>query len=80
MKESTLDIELPFTLLAIQDHPMMKGTQLAGIKSISMIDRTKFAVGTGNWASNSFVGDDVEVNIVLELTRKKVMLSTKLVG
>ncbi len=71
INDKTLDVDLPFTLLAVQDHPMMKGSLLAGIKSETTIDRTKFGVGTGDWASNSVVGDDVGVKIVLELNRKK---------
>lgn len=67
LKEVTKEIELPFTLLGIMDHPRREGTKIAGITATTTINRTDYEVGTGDWASNAVVGDMVTVEILLEL-------------
>lgn len=71
MKEVSQEIELPFTLLGIKDHPMRENAMVAGISASTTIDRTEYEVGTGDWASNAVVGDEVTVNINLELNAEK---------
>lgn len=70
IKDTTKDIELPFTLLGIQNHPMQENTQLAGIKSNFTIDRTEYGVGVGDWAATTVVGDEVDVTLTMELNSK----------
>lgn len=67
IKDTTKNIELPFTLLGIQDHPMQENTKLAGIKSTFSLDRTAYGVGVGDWAATTVVGDEVDVTLTLEL-------------
>ena len=67
IKDTTKNIELPFTLLGIQDHPMQENTELAGIKSSFSLDRTAYGVGVGDWAATTVVGDEVDVTLTLEL-------------
>lgn len=67
IKDTTKNIELPFTLLGIQDHPMQENTKLAGIKSTFSLDRTAYDVGVGDWAATTVVGDEVDVTLTLEL-------------
>lgn len=67
LKEVTKEIELPFTLLGIMEHPRREGTKIAGITATTTINRTDYEVGTGDWASNAVVGDMVTVEILLEL-------------
>jgi len=71
IRDVTKTIKLPFTLLGIQDHPMKKGKKVAGVKSKVSINRNDYGVGTGSWAATAVVGDEVEIEIILELTRKK---------
>src|SRR5690606_14699849 len=65
LKEVTKEIELPFTLLGIMEHPRREGTKIAGITATTTINRTDYEVGTGDWASNAVVGDMVTVEILL---------------
>lgn len=71
IKDVTKDIALPFTLLGVMDNPMKEGTLVAGIKSSIVIDRTDYKVGTGDWASDAVIGDEVTVNLNLELNADK---------
>lgn len=71
IKDVTRQIELPFNLLGVQDNPMAEGKIVAGITSEMTIDRTDFDVGVGNWASDAVVGDEVTINLNLELYADK---------
>jgi polyisoprenoid-binding protein YceI len=71
IKDKSKNITIPFTLLNIMDHPMKKGSLIAGIKAKTTIKRTDFGVGTGDWAADKVVGDETEIRIIMELSRKK---------
>lgn len=67
MRDVTRPVDLPFTLLGVMEHPFRPGTQLAGIVSSMTINRNDYGVGTGDWAATAVVGDEVTVDINLEL-------------
>lgn len=67
IRDITRDIQLPFTLLGMRDHPMQENTKLAGIKSSFSLDRTDYGVGVGDWAATAVVGDEVRITLALEL-------------
>lgn len=68
IREVTKDFKMPFKVLGVQDHPMKDDdTKLAGIKSSFTIDRTDFNVGVNDWAATTVVGDEVTVDLLLEL-------------
>lgn len=67
IKDVTKEVELPFTLLGVQDNPMKEGTKVAGIKGSLNIDRTDYDVGVGDWAATAVVGDEVDITFALEL-------------
>lgn len=71
IRDVTKEIELPFELLGIMDHPMMENTKVAGISASTTIKRTDFGVGVGDWAATMVVGDEVNINLDLELNSKK---------
>lgn len=71
IRDVTKEIELPFELLGIMDHPMMENTKVAGISAFTTIKRTDFGVGVGDWAATMVVGDEVNINLDLELNSKK---------
>ncbi len=71
IRDVTKTVKLPFTLLGIQDHPMKKSQKVAGVKSKITIDRNDYGVGSGSWAATAVVGNEVDIEIILELTRKK---------
>lgn len=67
IRDVSQEIALPFTLLGIMDNPMREGTKVAGITASTTLDRSTFNVGVGDWASDAVVGDEVEVDLNLEL-------------
>ncbi len=67
IRNVTKDIELPFKVLGLGQHPAKKGTTVMGIKAKTTIDRTDYEVGTGSWAATAIVGDEVEITIIMEL-------------
>lgn len=67
IRDVTREIELPFTFLGVMDHPMMENTKVAGITASKTINRTDFGVGVGDWAATMVVGDEVDINLNLEL-------------
>ncbi|MFP8487610.1 YceI family protein [Gracilimonas sp. Q87] len=71
IKDVSKDVALPFTLLGVMDNPMQEGKLVAGIKASTVVDRTDYTVGTGDWASDAVIGDDVTVELNLELNADK---------
>lgn len=71
IKDVTKDVALPFTLLGVMDNPMQEGKLVAGIKASTVVDRTDYTVGTGDWASDAVIGDEVTVDLNLELNTDK---------
>ncbi len=71
IKDVTKDIELPFVFKGRMIHPMMKNVVILGLQSSIKIDRTQFGVGSGSWAATAIVGDEVDININMELNKKK---------
>jgi len=70
IRDVTKKIDLPFTLLGVMDHPMMENTTVAGINASTSINRTDFGVGVGDWAATMVVGDEVVIDLNLELNSK----------
>lgn len=71
IRDVTERIELPFTLLGVQDNPMREGTIVAGIVSETKIMRNDYGVGVGDWAATLVVGDEVTIELNLELNAVK---------
>lgn len=68
IRDVTRDFELPFELLGVMDHPMQDGKKVAGIVASTELMRTDFGVGVGDWAATAVVGDEVDIQLNLELT------------
>ncbi len=71
IRDVTKNVEIPFKVLGVQDHPMKKGNLVTAIRSEFSIDRTKYGVGTGSWSATAVVGDNVDITVLLEASRKK---------
>ncbi len=65
------EIALPFKITGEMEHPMMKGTIILGLASSIKINRNDYGVGTGSWATTMVVGDNVDIDINMELNRMK---------
>jgi polyisoprenoid-binding protein YceI len=68
IRDVTREFELPFELLGVMDHPMQDGKKVAGIVASAELMRTDFGVGVGDWAATAVVGDQVDIQLNLELT------------
>jgi len=71
IKDVTKRIAIPFKITGQMDHPMMKGTKILGLAAKTGLNRTDYKVGTGNWATTVVVGDNVDIEINLDLNRKE---------
>lgn len=67
IRDVTEQIELPFTLLGVIDHPMRDNVKMAGITANTTINRTDFGIGVGDWAATMVVGDEVDISLNLEM-------------
>ncbi|MCF8459370.1 MAG: YceI family protein [Flavobacteriales bacterium] len=70
IKDVTKDVALPFKILGQTEHPMKKGTIISGIQLKTTINRNDYGVGSGSWAASAVVGDEVDIKVTLELSRK----------
>jgi polyisoprenoid-binding protein YceI len=72
IKGITREVELPITLLGIQEIPsemqeMLGGARkVAGFEAELAIDRGDFEVGTGSWAATLVVGGEVTIDLAVE--------------
>ena len=71
IKDVSEGFELPFTLLGVTDNPFQEGKLVAGISSEFTILRNDFGVGTGDWVSDTIIGNEVDVTLNLELNASK---------
>lgn len=70
IRDVTKEVALPVTVKGVMDHPMMENTKILGLSIDTVLDRTEYNVGVGDWAATAVVGDEVEVDIDMELNRK----------
>lgn len=71
IKDVTKKVAIPFEITGQMEHPMMRGTKILGLAFKTSLNRTDYKVGTGNWATTMVVGDNVDIEINLELNRKE---------
>jgi len=71
IKDITKKVTIHFEINGQMEHPMMKGTKLIGLSFNTRLNRTDYKVGTGNWATTLVVGDNVDIEINMELNRKE---------
>lgn len=74
IKDKTLTIDLPVTILGVMDMPEGSRrpggpTEIAGFEAKLTLDRLDYGVGVGNWAATAVVGKDVEIVIAVEANR-----------
>ncbi|WP_199269148.1 YceI family protein [Polaribacter sp. L3A8] len=71
IKDITKDVVLPMKITGEMEHPMMKGKIILGVLIDTTLNRTVYGVGTGDWATTMVVGDEVRIQIPMELNRMK---------
>ncbi len=71
VKDVTQMVTIPFTFYGIQDNPFNPKEAVAGFEAQFTIDRLAYHVGNGKFKQMGVVGQDVDVVISMEMTRKK---------
>ncbi|HEY6160548.1 MAG TPA: YceI family protein [Bacteroidia bacterium] len=71
VKDVTKKVDVPFTITALKDHPFSKDKMLLGLKAQTTFKRSDFHVGSGNFAGDAVVGDDVTIQLFAEFSRPK---------
>ena len=70
IKDVTKKVAIPFEITGEMEHPMMRGTTILGLSFKTSLDRSAYGVGTGDWASDMVVGDNVDIAVNMELNKK----------
>lgn len=70
IKDVTKKVAIPFEITGEMEHPMMKGTTILGLSFKNSLDRSDYGVGTGDWASDMVVGDNIDFTVNMELNKK----------
>lgn len=76
IKGVTREIELPVTVLGVQELPPALQeafggiTQVASFEGTATVDRRDYGVGVGSWAATLVVGSEVKINLAVEANRK----------
>jgi polyisoprenoid-binding protein YceI len=70
IRNITKDVVLVFKVAGVMDSPWAKGVQIMGINASTTINRNDYGVGSGSWAATTMVGNDVKIEINLELDNK----------
>ncbi len=70
IKDIKKRVSIPFKITGEMEHPMMKGTTILGLAFNTSLDRSEYKVGTGDWASDMVVGDNVDIAVNMELNKK----------
>jgi polyisoprenoid-binding protein YceI len=68
IKETSKQIRLPFTFLGSMPHP--RGGTVAGFKANYQILRNDFGVGTGGYIETQTIGNEVDIEILLEVVNR----------
>ncbi|TVQ15910.1 MAG: polyisoprenoid-binding protein [Balneolaceae bacterium] len=70
IRDVSREIELPFEFLGSMEHPMRENTTVAGFKAGYKLMRTDFGVGSGSWAMTAVVGDEIDIEILMEVLHR----------
>lgn len=68
IKETSKQIRLPFTFLGSMPHP--RGGTVAGFKANYQILRNDYGVGTGSYVETQTIGNEVDIEILLEVVNR----------
>ena len=69
IKDVTKEVELPFSITGMMEHPWQKGTTILGLVINTTLNRNDYGVGSGDWIATKVVGDEVRIKIPMELNK-----------
>lgn len=70
IRNTTKEIELPFKLLGVMENPMRENTLVAGFEASTTLSRLDYGVGSGSFTQTAVIGEQVTIDIFLEVTRE----------
>lgn len=70
IRDISKEVKLQFKVAGVMDSPWVKGVKIMGINASTSINRNDYGVGSGSWAATTMVGDEVQIEINLELDNK----------
>jgi len=70
VKDVTKKVSFKAEFLGSREHPLQKGTMVAGFETAFQIDRLNYNVGSGKFYELGVVGDKVDVLISFETTKQ----------
>lgn len=70
IRENTHEIALPFTWKEDGDTAELSGSATAVMEGGLTMDRLRWEVGTGEWAEDGTIGQEVDVHVDLRLRRR----------
>lgn len=71
IKDTSREIEVPFTYMGMKENPMKPGELVAGFEAVFNINRLDYHVGSGKFFDMGLVDKDVKILVTLELLKKK---------
>ena len=71
IKDVTSEMSFPLKYEGKQDHPFVKGSEVAGFNGRLSLDRLNYNVGNGKYYKMGAVGKDVDILVTIEALRKK---------
>jgi polyisoprenoid-binding protein YceI len=72
IKGHTREVNLPIQILGVHQVPALMQSMMMGVKEVASfraelsIDRNDYGVGVGSWAGTAVVGDNVEIDLLVE--------------
>lgn len=70
MRGITKKVIIPFKVIGEMNNPMRAGEKVMGISLTTSLNRADYGIGTGDFASDAVIGNEVRINIPIELHRK----------
>lgn len=71
MTGTTKEVTLPLKITGLVDNPWKKGNVIMGVSIETTLKRSDYGVGKGDWASDKVIGDEVKIDIQMELDAEK---------
>jgi polyisoprenoid-binding protein YceI len=71
IKDVSSELVLPLKFEGMKEHPLLKGTEVAGFNGRLTLDRLAYKVGDGKYYKMGAVGKDVDILVTIELLYKK---------
>lgn len=69
IKDVTKDVVLPVTITGHAESAMVPGVMVLGLDVKTVIKRSDYGIGAGQWALTNIIGDEASLHIPIELNK-----------